>query len=99
MRPPAAKEGDVLKTFIVCDGYSTADNNNVRKDGGDEIELTYDQAVHLKKLGVIEVPLEDFRNDGDTKDSTETENGDKADGGGESAVGATSEDPLTKAAG
>lgn len=89
-RPPAAKEGDELRPFVVCDGYITADNDNVRKEAGDTIMLTFEQAKHFKAQGVIEVPLEEFGNDPaptTPTDQKQAVDGGEADGSGKPAVG------------
>ena len=102
-RPPVAKKGDATKEFTVSPGFSVGGFDGVRKDGGDTIVLTEKQAKHMAKLKAIVIELGDFSTDAEVppvtkakpaKDKSEGSSGNKAEGDGDAAAGASSGPPA-----
>ena len=101
-RPPVAKKSEATKEFVVSPGFSIGGFDGVRKDGGDTIVLTEKQAKHMVKLKAIVIELGDFSTDAEVpvtkskpaKDKAEGSSGNKAEGDGDAAAGASSGSPT-----
>lgn len=88
-RPPAASPDDARRTFLVCPGSVLCDDDGIRREGGDPVELTHAQATYHKQNGTIEVPLEEFFNDDANSQASDdqSQDGSETDGSGKPAVG------------
>lgn len=80
-RPPAAKEGDKLVTLKVAKGHIMFDSAGVRREGGDDIQLTKAQAAFYGTDGPVTFDIDSmFDDDNEGQDDDKPEVADKPEG-------------------